>query len=65
MINRSKNENTETFYTPEGTSRRIMVLRMSSVRPSVRPLAISCATNSSFTIQRNFFKLAGMIDTDV
>jgi len=49
------------FYTPEGTYYGMAHV----VRPSVRPLAISCATNSSFNFQHNSFKLSGMIDTDV
>ena len=65
-VNGTPNSAAFVFIGPKG---HIMVWRMSSVRPSVclsvRPLAISCATNSSFIFQHNFFKLSGMIDTDV
>ena len=44
------------FYTPEGSYYGM---------GSVRPLANSCADNSSFIVLLNFFKLAWMDDIDV
>ena len=54
-----------SFYTPEGSYYVIPPVVRPSVCLSVRPLAISCVRNSSYSFHWNYLKLATMNLLDV